>query len=421
MQLIRSYTFACLTLILLAGLSGQAFSATVAVGTCTGLVHFATIQLAVVSSPANSTIEICPGTYAEQVSITKRLTLKGIASPLDPTQNEVVIVPPTTGMVQSTLDVDNLSLPIAAQIFVQGVTGVSISNLTVDGTGNGITGCAPDLQGILFQNASGTVNHVALRNQALMPSASLGGCQSGEAIYVQTAAGMTSSVTVQNSSVHGYQKNGITGNDAGTSLTVTGNYVQGSGVVPVPGAAQNGIQIGFGATGKISTNTVIDNIYGDPTIAASADVLLYDAAANGGITVATNTLGNSQLPIGVFTDAPGTAESGDGVSITANKVFGTAVYDAIDVCTNGNTVKTNTVINSAESGVHLDASCGGTGTGNTVSGNTFVESGCAGILDDTGLNTTSPNTYFTVPNTLTNTCSPGTARVRTPLKYSPAR
>ena len=69
MQPTRGFTFSCLVLVVLIALSGYAFSATVAVGTCTTLVHFATIQLAVNSVPAGSIIKVCPGTYHEQVAI----------------------------------------------------------------------------------------------------------------------------------------------------------------------------------------------------------------------------------------------------------------------------------------------------------------------------------------------------------------
>jgi hypothetical protein len=426
----RRMTLACLASLVLVTLSGQAFSATVAVGSCTALVNFATIQQAINAVPAGSTIDICPGTYHEQLLITQKVSLIGIVNGM---QDRVVVAPPTAGLVANTVDVDNPSLPIAAQILVQNTAGpVSISNLTVDGAGNLIAGCAPDLQGILFQSASGTLNHVAVRNQTL--GAGLGGCQSGEGIYVQTATGMTSTVLVESSSVHNYNKNGITGNDAGTTLTVTGSYVQGNGVVPSGGAAQNGIQLGFGAAGKISANTVIDNIYGDITVAASADVLLFDAAESAGITVTMNTLGNSQIPIGLYTDTPGV---GDGVSVTTNKIFGTSTYDAIDVCTNGNTVKTNTIFNSAESGVHFDASCGSTGNSNVVSGNTVVESACAGILVDPGTsgNTSTPNTYYTVAYTITGSTShctipagpvgaaviKGTGRGKAAYRFSPAK
>jgi hypothetical protein len=198
-------------LVVLVALSGYAFSATVAVGTCTTLVHFATIQKAVNSVPPGSIIKVCPGTYPEQVVIAEDLTLEGIASPAG---DAAVILPPATGLVANTVDVDT-GKPIAAQLLVQNAGPVSISNLTVDGTGNAITGCSPDLQGILFQNATGTVKHVAVRNQ--IPNGIPNGCQIGESIYVQTAAGHSSTVTVENSSVHNYNKNGITGNDAGTA------------------------------------------------------------------------------------------------------------------------------------------------------------------------------------------------------------
>ncbi len=176
---------------------------------CTTLVNFATIQQAVNAVPAGSTIRICPGTYHEQVTISEKLILEGVVYG----QNDaVVILPPAAGLVQNAVDVDDSSSPIAAQILVENTAGpVAFSNLTVDGTGNKISSCAPDLQGILFQNASGSVTHVAVRNETL--SAGLGGCQSGESIYVQTAAGLTSTVSVVSSSVHNYNKNGITGNE----------------------------------------------------------------------------------------------------------------------------------------------------------------------------------------------------------------
>jgi hypothetical protein len=435
MQTSRSLAVAGLTLAIFLALGAQAFSATVAVGTCTALPNYATINQALSAVPGGSTIKVCPGTYHEQVVIDKPLTLTGTTSG---NLDLVVISPPATGLVANTVDVDNATLPIAAQILVQNTGPVTISNLTVDGTGNLIGGCAPDLQGILFQNASGTVNHVAVRNHTL--GAGLEGCQSGESIFVQTATGMASTVTVQNSSVHNYNKNGITGNGPGTTLTVMGNYVQGSGVVPSGGAAQNGIQLGFGAKGKVSGNTVVDHIYGDETIAASADILLYDTAENSGIVVSNNTAGNSQYPIVLFTDSFGGESFGDGVAITGNKIYGTISFDAIDVCTSGNTIKTNTIANSAEAGVRLDATCSSgvqtTGDNNVVTGNTFVESACAGILADAGTsgNTTTPNMFYTLPFTVTSSTShctipagPASAAgamhtaARAKRKYSPAR
>ena len=53
---------------------------------------------------------------------------------------------------------------------------------------------------------SGTVNHVAVRNE--LPGDTLSGIQSGQGIFVETAGG-SATLTVENCSVHNYQKNGI--------------------------------------------------------------------------------------------------------------------------------------------------------------------------------------------------------------------
>ena len=200
----RSSTFSRLALVALVALSGQAFSATVTVGSCTSPVKFATIQQAVNASPAGTVIKVCPGNYPEQVVIAKDLTLEGIESE---TEDAVVILPPAGGLVANVTDVDSGN-PVAAQLVVQNAGSVSISNLTVDGTGNGLA-CGPDVRGILFQNSSGTVKHVAVRNQ--VPNGIPNGCQVGESIWVETAAGHSSTVTIEHSSVHNYNKNGITG------------------------------------------------------------------------------------------------------------------------------------------------------------------------------------------------------------------
>jgi parallel beta-helix repeat protein len=396
MQTASKFTLAGLVLLLLVACSGQAFSATVAVGSCTSLVNFATIQQAVNAVPAGSIVKICPGTYQEQVLITERLTLEGFASA---GSDSIVILPPASGLLQNTTDPSGA---VAAQILVQDTAGpVLISNLTVDGTGNQISGCSADVRGIVYQNASGTVNHVAARNQ--VPGDVPSGCQSGQGIFVETDPGMISTVIVENSSVHNYNKNGIVARYAGATLTATANYVRGNGVVASGGAAQNGIEFAYSATGKINNNSIIDNIYGDLTVATSSDILLFDTAENSSITVSGNTVGDSNIPIALETD---TANVGDGVTVSGNKVLGGTTLDGIDVCTNGNTIKTNTIADSTQSGLHLDGSCGGTGNNNTISGNTFVEGYCAGILADASTtDTIGAETYTAVPFTVASSTS----------------
>jgi len=382
-----------------------------------------------VSSPGD-TVLVCPGTYPEQVTVKKALNISGVQSG---SSDAAVVVSPTGGIVQNTTSLATGD-PIAAQILVTETTGVNISNLTIDGSNNGISssGCTPlNLVGLLYQNASGTVNHVAAVNQALTGNSI--GCQAGLAIFVQSGNGGTSNVTISNSHVENYQKNGITGNEIGTTVTITGNTVVGQG--RTNGAAENSIQIGFGATGKITSNVAMDDVWAPDTISDSADaasgILVY---ASPGVTVSGNTVSNTQFGIAFVSDP--TSGPVAGGTITKNKVAATHIFDGIELCGSSNTAQSNTINGSDESAIHIDSSCGPV-INNVISGNTINEA-CAGILVGTaaGPNSIGSNTFFNAQNTVlttdrctptllaarpANTSSVNTSSVAKSPKTSPAR
>jgi parallel beta-helix repeat protein len=377
----------------------SANAATVFVGTC-GSPNFPTIQAAVNAATTGSTVNVCPGSYPEQVTINKHLIVQGVASG---TLNQAVVTAPAGGIVANTVSLAT-AYPIAAQIYVHDATGVTIANLTIDGSGNnGLTACGvPNLVGIYYQDATGLINNAVTRNQTSVPP---NGCAQGTGmgVFVQSGISLvtggagTSTVTVLNSSVHDFQKNGITGNEVGTQLTVTSNEVRGQG--PTNGASENGIQLGFGATGKVNANTVIDEIWAPDTASDSGDaavgILIFDVA---GASVLTNHVGNTQFGIAVAGDTTGAA---DNATITNNTLDGTLIFDGINVCgSSGGTITGNVVSGSTQSGIHLDGTCTGvTSGGTTVTGNTINEA-CAGILDGTAGNTTSPDTFFNTTHTV---------------------
>ncbi|MGA8101849.1 MAG: hypothetical protein WB869_06830 [Candidatus Acidiferrales bacterium] len=369
-------------------------AATIYVGTC-GTPNKTTIQAAVNASAAGGTVLICPGTYPEQVTITKNLTVSGVASA---NMNQVVIASPAGGVAQNTYDLYmSPSFPVAAQVLVQNAT-VSLRNVTVDGANNGINNCALDIRGIYYQNASGTINDVATRNQVL--STGLTGCESGQGIFIQSGYGSTvkEKVTVENSSVTNFQKNGITGDGTTLTVMVMGNYIVGQG--PTTGAAENGVQISDGAAGKVMNNATIDEIWAPDTSSDTGDaasgILIY-AAEN--IEVGNNTVGSTQFGIVSVTDPTSGTPSdpqglGDDTNIHNNAVMGTQIFDGIDVCSNNNMVQNNTIYSSTESGVHVDSTCGSTGTKNNVSGN-VINLACAGVLEGaTPNNIGNNNQYF---------------------------
>lgn len=383
-----NFAIGALTFLLLVGMQ-PLMASTVAVGTCMpNLVEFPTIQGAVNAVPAGSTVEVCPGNYPEQVTINKKLTLEGVSA--GNAKNPVLVIP-AAGFAADTASLTN-GQPFAPQIFVESpATDVTIRRLAVDGSGNNLnSGCsAPNLIGIYYQNAFGTIDQVVARNQAqnaanfhCQPSAGLG-------IFVESGGSGTSNVSIENSSVHGYQKNGITGDEAGTTVVVRGNSVTGAG--PIDSTAQNGIQVGFGATGRVESNNVADDVFsGDPMEGTASGILIY---ASGNVTITGNTVTTTQGGIPTVTDGTMTANDN---TITNNQVSNTVFGDGIDLCSDNNVVTGNAVFNSAESGIHLDSTCGATGSNNRVSGNQVNEA-CAGILLGSGSGNSFPGM-----NSLTN-------------------
>src|SRR5207248_10194364 len=89
----RRFYFAPLALVIV--LAAQPLiAATYYEGTCKG-GSYGTISAAVADVPAGSIINVCPGTYPEQVVISKALTLQGIVSG---NSSQAVITVPSGGL-----------------------------------------------------------------------------------------------------------------------------------------------------------------------------------------------------------------------------------------------------------------------------------------------------------------------------------
>jgi hypothetical protein len=410
MDFIRNFALSCLAL--LVALGGQALASnSVTAGLCPGPgTHYTTIQAAVNAVSIGGTVKVCPGPYPEQVTISKNMTLIGIASG---TSDAAVVTVPNGGLVTNGVT-DIFGFPTAAQIFVQNAN-VTVSHITVDGSNDGLTDCSIDAIGIYYQNSSGIITDNAVRN-VLLPT-SLQGCQDGLAINVESS-NSTPAVTISNNSVRNYDKNGITATGPGTAglgpvVTVKGNTVIGLGATTV--TAQNGIQVGLGATGSITSNYVADDIYTNPpncspSCTGASGILVY---ASAGVTISSNTIESTQFGIVPVTD-PNFGGPANGTIIKSNHIGGTQLFDAIDLCSDGNTAQTNLIYGSSQDGIHTDDSCSpSTGSNNVVTGNTINEA-CAGILLGSGTgNTIAPNTFLNVTNTTLSgdVCTPAVGAV----------
>lgn len=306
---------------------------------------FTRIQDAVNAASPGATIRVCQGAYAEQVSINKPLAIEADSG---------AVLMPSAMQQNATSFVSAKAL--ASAIVVTDANGVTIRGLVVDGANAGITACSPDLLGITFQNSSGSIERVTVRNFRL--SANLAGCQSGTGIFVQSGVGMMSQVTINHSTVHDFQKNGITANEVGTDVSIDENVVTGVG--PTTGAAQNGIQIGFGAGGSITGNTVTNNVWSpcsdaNTCVAVATNILVTQSD---GITVSGNTVGINQ--VGILID-------GNQAQVEQNQTFSSSVFDGISVTGNQSMVRANLVFNASEAGIFVS------GNNNVIERNTITE------------------------------------------------
>jgi nitrous oxidase accessory protein NosD len=327
---------------------------------------FTSIQDAINAASPGSLIRVCPGTYTEQLSIDKSLRIEG--------DNGAILLP--SAMVANTTGSSGTA--IAAAIFVKEAADVEIEGLIVDTANSGITQCSPDLIGILYQNSSGSIRHNAVRNTKL--SVSLNGCQSGDAIVVQSLGSETSTVTIDGNSVHDYQKNGITGNELGSEVTISNNIVTGLG--PTTGAAQNGIQIGFGAKGSVLRNTVTDNVW-SPCVSLencafnATGILIFQSDD---VRVEHNTVATNQL--GIYA-------GGQRDEIESNNISNSLVLVGIDFAGDNGLASRNDVTNSGQAAILIE------GNDNKIQSNDITEAPIGVLkLSSTVGNSQSGNSFF---------------------------
>ena len=398
--------FLIVAAISLAGLTAQSAEAAanpVQVGGCKpkSTMNYTTIQAAVNAAAAGATVYVCSGTYPEQVTITKNLIVLGTANG---NADAPIIVPPTTGMVQNATDpAPGVANPkIAAQLFVQGPANVTIKDIIIDGASNGLSGCgSPTLVGLYVLNSAATLTGIDVRNEVMDPADIA--CDSGLGIYVEADSAVAVALTI--SAVNNFQKNGITANGYGNGtpgpvMNIFSDNVAGQG--PTTGALENGIQVGYGASGKVDSNIVADVVWdpgtsGDPR-AASTGILVY---ASENVTVNSNRISTTQYGVAVVSDP--TYGSADNNTVTVNYINNTVLFDGIDVCSNGNTVQNNDEYDSLQSGVHVDSTCtefggGSSGNNNNVSKNNNTGS-CAGVLEGSGTGNTFTPQILVANNT----------------------
>ncbi len=255
---------------------------TVQVGTCkTNLPNYATIQTAISAVPSGATIDICPGTYSEQLTVNAPVNLVGIANG---TNQSVVLNVPGSFLQNGTGPVSNF--PIYAQILVQDAGPVNITGIAVDGS----TSVCPNgaSAGIVYLSAaspsSGKISNSVVRNVG-------NACQGsqGAGIYSENGSGFASSLTIQGNSVHSINGVGIMlGPNMGG--TITSNVIS---------QASNGLNFqNAGPTVKATGNIIVQTQTGISLNSATGVIAQNNQiinTSNTGISLNDNTGGNNNV------------------------------------------------------------------------------------------------------------------------------
>ncbi len=353
-----------------------------------GYDAFATVQGGIDAVGDGGMVHVLDGVYPEQVVVTKNLTVSGTTG--------ATIEPQTGGLSGYTIPESGSTF--YPMLFAYGGTNDGSNNIS------GVETIEVVVTGLTFDgNNSATVNRFVgtlIRNCN-------GASEVSENVYhdllyasgnPQTFGIMVygnSSIEISGNAVDDWTRGGIgiMGDDAtlpDPTAQVIGNTVTGEGPLPDGSWAQNGIQIGYGATGTINGNEVSDIKYIPDTWAASAINIyspgsgvivkgnnVHDCEAMVYLTYCINTVVNNN---NIFDNNEFMmVYGGNGVTVGGNQFTSNdmAVYvaDASGITVSGNNFNGN----------YYAFLCDGTSSNITVTGNNFISNtGVAAYVDEYG-------------------------------------
>jgi hypothetical protein len=315
-------------------------ASTIAVGNCDPQhTSYATIADAVAAAPSGATVLVCPGTYAEQVTITTPLTLRGI-SPSSPP-----VISPPSGLTGPQINVNGEfnSSPLV----------VNLGSLVVDGLGSSATA------GVSYNSASGQINHLEVRNQTT------------GIFLVGAIDGGIGTVNISNSYVHNFSDEGIAAHGLDVEFVVN---VTRSFVASTSASVQNGISYNV-TNGTIRQTAIILN--------AGVGLLLdnlFDPITAEGNSIAGATVG---------------IESGADMTAAANVIENNVLYNnatgiSISGLGGGDTITSNIIMQSSVQAITLNCSATSIAQYNKIDGTPI------GIANIQAGDVTSPNTFINV-------------------------
>jgi len=319
--------------------------------------HFAKIQDGIDAVTAGGIVHVASGTYNEQIIINKSLILQGLPNaPSKPvvkapdTVNKYKI-PESSSWWEPIIFAFGGSVDGSGNVTSSVTVGVNIDGLIIDGN-NRVPSSGIRASGILFRNIKdisySKISNNVVRNMYV----------DGRETFGITAYG-DSLVEIKGNEVSGYARCGIGANgDSVTSASssptpnvlIYDNKVIGPGMgVPVTWAP-NGIQIGYGAKGKIYNNDVSKNGYPGTDWTGSGIIV----AGSDNVEVYNNNIYDNQTGIAIcgYMWHPN-GVTADNTYIHNNYVYNNTYGISVQDKSNGTIIENNDIHNSSYDGIDI--------------------------------------------------------------------
>ncbi len=328
-------------------------------GTSCNNPGYATVQAAVNAAGPGDRINVCPGTYNEQVIISgsgkNNIQLRS-------TKQWAAVIKAPMVMVPDLADNGFFTI-----LRISGAQNVTILAFTITGPGPGYCGSLHYGVRVDDEGSADILgNHITdIRDQYRPPTDPFAGqpsgCQNGMGVVVgghfNDVVFSTGSARIEGNLVDKYQKNGVVVGGSGSSAVIVANRVFGFG--PTSGIGQNGIEVLQEATAEVKHNFSSGHIYIPQTVAPVGVLLIFA----GTVDINHNTVAQNDIDVYASASlAPG--------SLTRNRTR-SSTFDGIVVdATNNTTVGQNHTEQNGGPGIGLyDGAAGNTLEGNQIERN----------------------------------------------------
>ena len=324
---------------------------------------YPTIQSAVDAAAPGDRINVCPGSYTEEVTIPPgkdNILLRSVQLWAAVIKAPPVMFGPTKSIVR-----------------VNGARAVTIRAFTISGPGG--SPCDSLRYGVRIDDG-GSAD--VLRNHITeIHDTPFSECPNGIAVQVgETADPTVGSARILGNAIDTYQRAGARVSNEGSFGEIAFNRIFGVG--PTTVRPQNGVVMSNAASANIRHNFVAGNIF-EPQTIHSTGILLFQS---GQVFVDHNTLRSNDTGVGMFEPAAGSTTTHN--HVTASTFDGIALQPA-----NGQRVAFNKVERNGASGLLLDNA-----QGNEVYGNHVRRNGTENGDTTDGIRVTELSTGNTLRN-----------------------